>query len=153
MANIVSSLMPLVTKPVDEQDGYRITNPWFRYLQDLAPAYGTWTPVDASGDGLAFTGVTGTWTQIGRLLIVQATLTYPVIVSATAAAIGGFPFTSGPTSRATAKAQSTAAVGVQVLIGTSVVVATLNNALGGAALTNTQMSAAQLIFTLTYETV
>lgn len=46
---------------------------------------GTWTPVDRSGAGLAFTSVSGTYTRIGRTVIAQCTLTYPATANASAA--------------------------------------------------------------------
>lgn len=52
---------------------------------------GTWTPTDKSGAGLTFTNVNGTYTRIGRMVIAQVTLTYPVTADASQAAIS-LPF-------------------------------------------------------------
>ena len=52
---------------------------------------GTWTPTDKSGAGLTFTAVNGTYTRIGRMVIAQVTLTYPVTADASQAAIS-LPF-------------------------------------------------------------
>ena len=56
---------------------------------------GTWTPSDASGAGLSFTSVSGSYTKIGRLVAVQAKFSYPVTASSATASIGGLPFTVG----------------------------------------------------------
>jgi hypothetical protein len=48
---------------------------------------GTWTPTDASGASLVFTGVTGSYVKIGRLVFVQAQLSYPVTASAANASL------------------------------------------------------------------
>jgi hypothetical protein len=53
---------------------------------------GTWTPVDVSGAGLVFTGVTATYTKIGRTVSYLMVVTIPVTVSPGAALIGGLPF-------------------------------------------------------------
>ena len=53
---------------------------------------GTWTPIDSSGASLSFTSVEGTYIKVGRLVTCFFSLTYPSTVSATAARIGGLPF-------------------------------------------------------------
>lgn len=52
----------------------------------------SWTPTDASGAGLVFTGVSATATRLGNLVFASATLTYPVTADGTAALIAGLPF-------------------------------------------------------------
>ena len=59
---------------------------------------GTWTPVDASGAGLSFTGASAYYTRIGRTVTVVFTLVYPTTANASAARIGGLPFTSANTN-------------------------------------------------------
>jgi hypothetical protein len=56
---------------------------------------GTWTPSDTSGAGLTLT-ITGTstYTKIGRQVIANADITYPVTVDATLTLVGGLPFTT-----------------------------------------------------------
>jgi hypothetical protein len=56
---------------------------------------GTWTPVDASGAALTFTGVNASYTRIGRMVTAMCTFAYPVTVNASAAVVGGLPFTAG----------------------------------------------------------
>lgn len=53
---------------------------------------GTWTPADNSGAGLAFTGVSAGFTQIGNIVFAYFTLTYPATVDVTAASIKGLPY-------------------------------------------------------------
>ena len=113
---------------------------------------GTWTPVDLSGAGLGFTAVTASYTKIGRLVTLQAILTYPVTGSGLQPIIGGFPFTSNAANNSTSKLLSNSAVGVQMVVFGSASGGALYNALGGAALTNAQMTGATVILTQSYET-
>jgi hypothetical protein len=55
---------------------------------------GTWTPNDQSGASLSFTVFDATYTKIGRLVQVQASITYPSTASTLDAQIGGLPFTA-----------------------------------------------------------
>ena len=56
---------------------------------------GTWTPSDTSGAGLTLT-ITGTstYTKIGRQVIANADITYPITVDASLTFVGGLPFTT-----------------------------------------------------------
>jgi hypothetical protein len=58
---------------------------------------GTWTPVDGSGAGLTYSSATGYYTKIGRTVTVVFNVTYPATASASAARIGGLPFTAANT--------------------------------------------------------
>jgi hypothetical protein len=55
---------------------------------------GTWTPTDASGAGLSFTTSNTNYTKIGNTVFVTGVITWPSTVNASAAQIGGLPFTS-----------------------------------------------------------
>jgi hypothetical protein len=56
---------------------------------------GTWTPVDTSGAGLTLTNeATATYTRIGRMVVANYWVKYPVTASGAGANIGGLPFTS-----------------------------------------------------------
>jgi hypothetical protein len=55
---------------------------------------GTWTPTDASGASLVFTGVSAGYTQIGNMVFAYAQLTYPSTANGSNASIGGFPVTA-----------------------------------------------------------
>lgn len=59
---------------------------------------GTWTPVDGSGAGLTFTSASGYYTKVGRQVTVVFSLVYPATADASAARIGGLPFTAANTS-------------------------------------------------------
>jgi hypothetical protein len=56
-------------------------------------ATGSWTPIDSSGAGLSFSGVNAKYTKIGNMVHAYGTLTFPTTANATAALIGGLPFT------------------------------------------------------------
>jgi hypothetical protein len=65
---------------------------------------GTWTPVDASGAGLTFTGTSGNchYTKIGNQVTCVFNLVYPVTASADGPVIGGLPFTAKSTTNSVA---------------------------------------------------
>ena len=58
---------------------------------------GTWTPTDGSGAGLSFSDASGHYTRIGRTVTIVFVLTYPATANASAARVGGLPFTSANT--------------------------------------------------------
>jgi hypothetical protein len=55
--------------------------------------YGSWTPTDASGAGLAFTVTGATYVKHERLVLARAQISYPVTANGSNASIGGLPFT------------------------------------------------------------
>ena len=55
---------------------------------------GTWTPIDSSGNGLTFTGVSAYYTKIGDMVFATFALVYPVTASSFNNRIGGLPFTT-----------------------------------------------------------
>jgi hypothetical protein len=55
---------------------------------------GTWTPTDASGAGLTFTTSNTSYTKVGNLVTVTGIVTFPSTLDASAAQIGGLPFTA-----------------------------------------------------------
>jgi len=59
---------------------------------------GTWTPIDGSTAGLTYSAATGHYTKIGRIVTVVFNVVYPSTVDASAARIGGLPFTSANTA-------------------------------------------------------
>jgi hypothetical protein len=56
---------------------------------------GTWTPTDASGAGLSFTISDAKYTRTGRLVQLNALITFPATASALNVTIGGLPFVCG----------------------------------------------------------
>jgi len=58
-------------------------------------AVGSWTPTDASGAALSFGGrTTANYPRIGNMVYAYAYVGYPVTADASAALIGGLPFTT-----------------------------------------------------------
>jgi len=53
---------------------------------------GTWTPIDSSGNGLTFSGVSAYYTKIGDMVFATFELTYPASASSFNNVIGGLPF-------------------------------------------------------------
>lgn len=70
------------------------TDRWRETLQDPGAPI-TWTPIDASGAALTFTGVSASYQQWGRRVEVQWALRYPSTADGTSALVGGLPFTIG----------------------------------------------------------
>jgi hypothetical protein len=56
---------------------------------------GTWTP---TGNGVTYTGVTGTYTKIGRIVTVFYAVTVPITADTEQARLGGLPFTPANTT-------------------------------------------------------
>lgn len=106
---------------------------------------GTWTPTDASGDGLSLTIVSARYTKVGRLVTLQAEVTYPTTVSATGAALGGLPFT--PASNGASVFYAGGITGWIAQIGTALYPA---NA-AGAALPNSTFSTKTIYLTVSYQ--
>jgi len=107
---------------------------------------GTWTPVDSSGAGLSFTGVTGTYTKIGRQVIAGFGLTYPTTVDATQTLVGGLPFApvTGNSNRQGLRSYTSEATFAALLVNnaaTTMVLATTS----GAGITNVTMSTDSVI--------
>lgn len=63
---------------------------------------GNWTPTDTSGAGLTFTTPTGHYQKVGNTVRAWGNVTYPVTANASAARIGGLPFTVANTEAARA---------------------------------------------------
>lgn len=59
----------------------------------ITPITGTFTPTESSGANLAFTGVSGWYSKIDKIVTVHLAVTYPTTTNATALArIGNLPF-------------------------------------------------------------
>jgi hypothetical protein len=54
-------------------------------------AQGTWTPTDASGAGLVFTGVNVAYSRVGNMVFVYGRFSYPTTSNTANATIGGLP--------------------------------------------------------------
>ncbi len=53
----------------------------------------TWTPADSSGASLSFTGASGTYLVVGRMVVAWGRLTYPATASGANVSISGLPLT------------------------------------------------------------
>lgn len=60
----------------------------------VVAAASSWTPIDASGAGLTFSSVSGTYQQIGNLVFASFRLTFPSTANGSGVTIGGLPVTS-----------------------------------------------------------
>jgi len=57
---------------------------------------GSWTPVDASGAGLVYSGVSGSYVKVGQMVHACGNIVFPANANGTPVAIGGLPFMSVP---------------------------------------------------------
>lgn len=109
----------------------------------------TWTPVDASGAGLAFTVNFARYIRLGKLIIAWARLAYPVTADGTAASIGGLP--ANFVSSALAGMIAGIATFNFVFGGASGAAFNMYNSVAGTAATNLQCSGATVYFFVAYE--
>lgn len=109
---------------------------------------GTWTPTDNSGAALSLTVTSATYTRIGRVIYVQANITYPTTVSGASASLAGLPtgLTVAANSGATAVVGTGASIAARVYFTPGSLTMTLLQVVGSAPVTNTQLSAATVQF-------
>lgn len=79
--------------------GTVIDNAWkqqfYNQIDAVAvPVYGSWTPTDVSGAGLALTINSARYAWLDKWVMIWAHITYPATANGAFAAIGSFPFTS-----------------------------------------------------------
>jgi hypothetical protein len=114
---------------------------------------GTWTPIDASGAGLAFSGASGTYVKIGSKVLIGCTLTFPSTAAAQQVTIGGLPFPAAATGNLYAGAIGYTTVNApHALFASSNTTTCLFWTLAGAGVTNSVYSGKSLVFSLTYRT-
>jgi hypothetical protein len=102
---------------------------------------GTWTPTDQSGAGLTFAAAAGTYTKIGRMVYLQANITYPVTANTNQVGWGTFPFTAANGNHVNAIAWSDGAFSaLEFAASTTILNAYFTSATGSAILTNAQAS-------------
>jgi hypothetical protein len=118
---------------------------------------GTWTPTDASGAGLTFTGTSNNcyYNRVGNLVTCVFSITYPTTVDASSASIGGLPFTSKNTTSAVAGASGTTynSLGVSsiaFLLANNSTTCSIRNHSTAGAYSNSQLSGVQIRSVLTY---
>lgn len=139
---ILAATALLLLRPADAQfppngGGFGVPN------TSTPTSSGSWTPVDASGATLTFTGVTGKYTVIGNIVFYSAILTYPSTASGASAFIGGLPFTSANDALYTAgAAQITGVAATGVIVAPNSKAMLVYNGATGATLTNTNLGTA-----------
>jgi hypothetical protein len=117
----------------------------------MTPA--AWTPSDGSGASLVFTNVNANVTRHDNLVFAYANLTYPTTADASHAIIAGLPVTVANQTYAQTPHMvfcSGAATGVMLVPIINSTTAKLVNPVGGAALTNANLSGLTLDFMLIY---
>lgn len=112
---------------------------------------GSWTPIDASGASLTFTGVSANYTQIGNMVFAYAELVYPSTANASTALIGGLPvnFVASAYGRQCSVTRTTASGGLDLLPSQSAN-QIAPRTLGGATVTNATLSLQQITFICIY---
>lgn len=113
---------------------------------------GTWTPSDQSGASLTFTSVSVSYTQIGNMVWVYGTLTYPSTASSADATIGGLPITIADQTYANRLPNLILVAGTAVYVAATVDGSTefgiRSNS--GTLVTNATLSGAVLTFSIFY---
>jgi hypothetical protein len=114
---------------------------------------GTWTPADGSGAGLVFTGVTGNYTKIGRMVTAICSFTYPSTADVTLSLVSGlqFPIAAGSSMvNISIGFKNGAAASAAFMFGLNgtATFRPVNSA--GAAITNAAVSLARFDLQLTY---
>jgi hypothetical protein len=98
---------------------------------------GTWTPTDVSGASLSFVTAVGTYTKIGRMVYLQANITYPVTSNTNAIGWGTFPFTAANGNHVNAIAWSDGAfAALNFYASTTAIYSNITSATGNLNLTN-----------------
>jgi hypothetical protein len=112
----------------------------------------TWTPIDGSGAGLAFTSVEANYVRLGPLVVATGTLTYPATGSASNAVIGGLPVTSATTVRTQASGvvANTKTLTLAYRVTPNATTCALVNSTTLAAVTNSALSGGTVSFTVIY---
>lgn len=114
----------------------------------------SYTPTDQSGASLAFTGVNISYTQVGNLVSVYGTMTFPTTVSASSAIISlpvpipNVTYALTPAIVSTSSAITGGPVALVPVQNTSTAAFKLTNVL--SAVTNVTMTGVTVRFFLTY---
>lgn len=113
---------------------------------------GSWTPIDVSGAGLGFSGVSGFYTRIGNTVIANCQLAFPSTVNGANAQIGGLPFAASASAGKTGGGitYSTIATARYALVNISST-AFLIYTTAGVLLTNANMSTGTMRFQIIYQ--
>ncbi|CAB4166141.1 hypothetical protein UFOVP839_18 [uncultured Caudovirales phage] len=110
----------------------------------VTPAEGTWTPTDASGASLSFSGVyaLGKYKKVGAIVWFSFQVLYPATASAAAATIGGLPFTPANTGpdNVTGAMQTNGSTAALLTVNSGAANIALQIASTGVQFTNVQLS-------------
>ena len=110
----------------------------------ITPAEGTWTPTDASGASLSFSGVyaLGKYKKVGAIVWFSFQVLYPATASAAAATIGGLPFTPANTGpdNVTGAMQTNGSTAALLTVNSGAANIALQIASTGVQFTNVQLS-------------
>lgn len=112
---------------------------------------GTWTPTDASGAGLAFLAVSGSYLKIGQAVIATGNLQFPATASGAAVIFGGLPFTARNAAPEAGAFVTFTNSGLSLLLrvlANTTTIAVANNA--AVATTNAALTNATIHFTAVY---
>jgi len=111
---------------------------------------GAWTPVDASGAGLVFSA-TGTYTKIGKLVVVVFNIIYPATANGTQSKVGGLPFTIGNNAGGAAAAITNAPTRpLAGFVWVNTATFGVYDLVGGTVALNSQLSGGNIIGSLVY---
>lgn len=119
------------------------------------PGQQSWTPADASGGSLTFTGVSVKYQQVGNMMHAYGQLTFPATSDTNAAQISGLPITVPNQDYAT-MSFAIAGGGPVALLGYTVKNTTRFRVLAasnGGAITNAQLSTTTLNFMCIYPVI
>jgi hypothetical protein len=120
----------------------------------LASGPTSWTPTDASGAGLTFTGVNVSSSRVGNMVFVYGSLSYPVTANINTAQIGGLPIAVSSGSYAftpNGAANSTSpAVAYRCLPQGGTLSFTLTATSSSLSPTNANLSGSPLFFSFSY---
>ena len=112
---------------------------------------GTWTPGDASGAGLVFTGVSGNYTKIGRLVTMEMELTFPTTANANVVSIGlPEPCTASTNATAIIATDKTGNLSMAVVKGSDAQFSFYIEDQNGVRYTNAAFSGKTIALSMTY---
>jgi len=123
--------------------GAAMTSQLFKWYEE-----GTWTPTDGSGAGLTFSVAFCTYTRIGRVVVLEGYVTYPVTSDTSAVSIAGMPFTP-QNSYPPGTVNTNAGLEFVPVANTDTSKINLANNLN-VSITNVQMSGKYINFVITY---
>lgn len=117
---------------------------------DLLDRRGTWTPADASGAGLALTIDRAVWARAGHVVTLTANVVWPGQANGAGAKLSGLPFANTEQFAGAIGYTTFGSADLRLLLDVANNLTFYNSS--GAAITNAQLSAKAVLFTVTYRT-